>query len=42
MGDSIDQFRQVATTMQQAAETSERMMAESENVAGAAEEQAAG
>jgi len=41
MGDSIDQFRQVATTMQQAAETSERMMAESENVAGAAEEQAA-
>ncbi|SFS06691.1 Methyl-accepting chemotaxis protein [Halomicrobium zhouii] len=41
MGDSIDQFRQVATTMQEAAETSERMMAESENVAGAAEEQAA-
>ncbi len=40
-GDSIDQFRHVATAIQEAADTSEGMMAETENVAGAAEEQAA-
>lgn len=40
-GDSIDQFRHVATTVQAAADTSERMMVESESVAGTAEEQAA-
>jgi len=38
---SIDQFRTTATALQEAADTSEAMMAESENVAGAAEEQAA-
>ena len=41
LGDSLDQFRDVATQLQGAADTSEEMMAESETVAGAAEEQAA-
>ncbi|WP_276271780.1 methyl-accepting chemotaxis protein [Haloarcula litorea] len=41
MGDSLDQFRATAATLQEAADTSEDMMAESETVAGAAEEQAA-
>jgi len=39
--DPLTQFRTVATQLQQAADTSEQMMAESETVAGAAEEQAA-
>ncbi|MBX0323220.1 methyl-accepting chemotaxis protein [Halomicroarcula sp. F13] len=41
MGDSLAEFRTTATTLQEAADTSEAMMAESETVAGAAEEQAA-
>ncbi|MFB6223171.1 MAG: HAMP domain-containing protein [Haloarcula sp.] len=39
--DSIEQFRTVATSLQSAANTSDQMMAETETVAGAAEEQAA-
>ncbi|PSP92806.1 HAMP domain-containing protein [Halobacteriales archaeon QS_4_62_28] len=38
---SLEQFRAVATQLQEAADTSEEMMQESETVAGAAEEQAA-
>ncbi|ACV48616.1 MULTISPECIES: HAMP domain-containing protein [Halomicrobium] len=41
LGDSLTQFRTVATQLQEAADTSEQMMSESETVAGAAEEQAA-
>jgi ABC-type transporter Mla subunit MlaD len=41
LDDAIDQFRSVSTALQRAADTSEQMLAESENVAGAAEEQAA-
>ncbi|GGN88685.1 MULTISPECIES: HAMP domain-containing protein [Haloarcula] len=41
MGDSLSEFRTTATTLQEAADTSEDMMSESETVAGAAEEQAA-
>lgn len=41
LGDSLAQFRNVATQLQETADTSEEMMAESETVAGAAEEQAA-
>jgi methyl-accepting chemotaxis protein len=41
LSEPLSQFRAVATAIQEAADTSEQMMAESENVAGAAEEQAA-
>ncbi|WP_254271305.1 PDC sensor domain-containing protein [Haloarcula marina] len=41
MADSLAAFQTTATTLQEAADTSENMMAESETVAGAAEEQAA-
>ncbi|MGB9932444.1 HAMP domain-containing protein [Haloarcula amylolytica] len=41
LGDSLERFRTVATTLQSAAETSDQMMAETQTVAGAAEEQAA-
>ncbi|MBX0294096.1 PDC sensor domain-containing protein [Haloarcula nitratireducens] len=41
LGSSVGQFRATATSLQEAADTSEDMMAEAENVAGAAEEQAA-
>jgi methyl-accepting chemotaxis protein len=41
ISDPLSQFKSVATAIQEAADTSEQMMAESENVAGAAEEQAA-
>jgi len=41
LSESLEQFRTVATQLQDAADTSEQMMAESETVAGAAEEQAA-
>lgn len=41
IADSLEAFQAVAVTLQEAADTSEQMMANSEEIAGAAEEQAA-